>query len=332
MDNEQQIIIYTTKSGQARLEVKLKDETVWLNQAQIAELFGVKVPAISKHVKNIFTEKELDKKATISKMETVQKEGSREIRRNVDYYNLDMIISVGYRVNSQRATNFRIWATRVLRDHILKGFTLNESRLQSRHQARLKELQRAVGLLRIAMQSKQLDQVEASGLLDVITEYADSWILLQQYDEKKLTIKKQKTRKTKTLSYQWAREAVDQLQNDLTKRKQASNLFGRARGHELESICGNLEQSFGGKPLYRTLEEKAAHLLYFVVKDHPFIDGNKRSAALLFILFLQQNNYLFDEKGERKINDNALVALTLLVAESKPRDKEIMVALITNLL
>ena len=329
MDKDQQIIIYTTKSGQAQLEVKLKDETVWLSQKQIAELFGTQRPAITKHLNNIFKSGELSEKTVSSILEHT---ASDEKKYQTKHYNLDAVISVGYRVNSQRATNFRIWATKVLRDHILKGFTINEKRLQSQHQARLQELKNAVGLLRGVMQSKQIDQSEASGLLDVITEYTDSWLLLQQYDEKKLKLKTGKTRDTKPLTHTWARTAVDRLRDDLIKKKQASGLFGCERSNGLESICGNLEQSFAGKPLYKSIEEKSAHLLYFVVKDHPFTDGNKRSAALLFILFLQENDYLFDKNGERKINDNALVALTLLVAESKPKDKDIMIALITNLL
>jgi len=329
MDKNQQIVIYTTKSGQARFEVKLIDETVWLSQKQISELFDKDVRTVSEHIQNIFLEGELSEKSVIRNFRITAADGKKY---DTKFYNLDVIISVGYRVKSKQGTEFRIWATKTLRDHILKGFTINEQRLRSQHQARLQELQSAIGLLKTTMHSKQLNQSEASGLLDVITEYTDSWILLQQYDEGKLKLKKQKVGGIKSLSYEWARTAVNGLRNDLFKQKRATDLFGCERGHELESICGNLEQSFGGKPLYASVEEKAAHLLYFVVKDHPFTDGNKRSAALLFILFLQENSYLFDKKGERKINNNALVAITLLVAESKPRDKDIMIALITNLL
>jgi death-on-curing family protein len=323
-----EIVIYKTKDGKARLEVNLREETVWLTQKQIAELFGTQRSAITKHLSNVFEDKELDKNSVSSILEHTAADG--KIYKTA-FYNLDAIISVGYRVNSSRATQFRIWATNVLRNHLLKGFTINKQRLEN-HQIKLGELEKAVHLLQQAMKSKKLLKSEAEGLLKVITDYTNSWLLLQKYDEGKLVIQK-KTSKYKTeLDYGWAKGAIAELKRNLVKKKQATEIFGQERGHGLEAIIGNLNQSFGGKKLYPTLEEKAAHLLYFVIKDHPFVDGNKRSASLLFIQFLAKNNCLFRKDGERKINDNALVALALLIAQSNPKEKDAMIALITNLL
>jgi len=327
-----EIVIYKTKDGKAKLEVNLREETVWLTQKQIADLFDVNVPAASKHIKNIFKDKELEYGATVSKMEIVQKEGNRMIQRMTEFYNLDMIISIGYRVNSQRATQFRIWATKVLKDHLLKGFTVNEKRLKEQKISKLQELEKAIALLQGAIQNRELNKIEAEGLLKVITDYANSWILLQKYDEGKLAVPKKTSKFLWELNYDEAKKAVDELKNNLIKNKQAAEIFGQERGHGLDAIIGNLNQSFGGKKLYPGIEEKAAHLLYFVIKDHPFVDGNKRSASFLFILFLSKNNFLLNKKGEHKVNDNALVALALLVAESAPKEKEVMVALIANLL
>ncbi len=327
-----EIVIYQSKDGSAKLEAKLENETIWLTQKQIAELFNVGKAAISKHTKNIFQEGELTKNPTVSILETVQSEGGRSIKRKLEYFNLDFIISVGYRVNSKRATQFRIWATNVLRNHIVKGFTINQNRLKTQNFTRLNELEKAVGLLKGAIQNKQLNQNEASGLLSVISDYANSWILLQKYDKSELKIKKSGVKKIKPVAYDFAADAIKKLKMDLIKKKEAAQIFGQERDGGLSSILGNLEQTFAGKQLYPSIEEKAAHLLYFVIKNHPFVDGNKRIASFLFIIFISRNNYLLNKKGEKKINDNALVALALLVAESRPGEKEIMISLITNLL
>jgi death-on-curing family protein len=327
-----EIVIYKTKDGKAKLEVNLREETVWLTQKQIADLFDVNVPAASKHIKNIFKDKELEYRATVSKMEIVQKEGNRIIQRMTEFYNLDMIISIGYRVNSQRATQFRIWATKVLKDHLLKGFTVNEKRLKEQKLGKLQELESAIALLQGAIRNRELNKIEAEGLLKVITDYANSWILLQKYDEGRLAIPKKVSKFRWELDYEEAKKAIAELKSNLIKSKNATEIFGQEREHGLDAIIGNLNQSFGGKKLYSSVGEKAAHLLYFVIKDHPFIDGNKRSASFLFILYLLKNNYLLNKKGERKINDNALVALALLVAESDPKKKDVMVALIMNIL
>lgn len=327
---KKQIVIYEDKQGRVRLEIALDEDTLWLSRNQIAELFGVKVPAISKHISNIYKEGELERDPTVSILETVQKEGSRTVKREIEYYNLDMIISVGYRVNSRSATNFRIWATKTLKDHILKGYTINESRLKD-SQAKLTELERALKLLNEAKSNKLLSQSEAEGLLSVISGYAQSWILLQRYDEGELE-RTGKKKKAKRLTYEEIRPAIDSLKNTLLKKKQATDIFAQERDGAFQGILESIYQSFGGEEVYPTVEEKAAHLLYFVIKNHPFVDGNKRTASFLFILFLQRNNALYRKNGEAKINDNALVALALLVAESKPADKDIMIALITHLL
>lgn len=328
----EEIIIYEDEKGETKLEINLKDETIWLSLAQIAKLFEVDKSGASRHIRNIFKDGELDEKATIAKIATVQKEGTRKVEREIEYYNLDLILSVGYRVNSKRATQFRIWATQTLRQYLLDGFVVNEKRLKEKRDHKLKELKDAIVLMQNTMAHNQLGQSETEGLLHVITGYANSWLLLQQYDEGKLSIKKQKNRKIKNINYADAVNAISELKKNLMKKKEATDFFGRERQHGLESIVGNVNQSFGGKELYPSIEEKAAHFLYFVIKDHPFVDGNKRSGAFLFILFLQRNNCLINKDGERKISDSALVALALLVAESNPKEKEIMIALITNLL
>lgn len=324
-----EIIIYEDKKGHAKLEVNLQNETVWLSQAQMSELFGKNVRTISDHVKNIYKEGELEEKGSV-----IAKSGNSGIGlvKPTNYYNLDVIISVGYRVKSQQGTQFRIWATQTLREYILKGYALDQKRIQERKDHDLKELEGAIHLLQNAMKSKQLDQSEAEGLLQVITEYANTWVLLQKYDEGNIKVKKKKVKKIVSVDYADALDAIAELKNNLIKKKEATDFFARERGHGLEGILGNIAQTFGGKELYSSIEEKAAHLLYFIIKDHPFVDGNKRSGAFLFILFLHKNNYLMNKKGEKKINDNALVALALLIAESKPQEKDVMTALVTNLL
>ena len=321
-----EIVIYRTKDGKAKLEVNLWEETVWLTQKQIADLFNTERSVITKHINNVFKIGELEEKSNVHFLHIANSD------KPVKFYNLDTIISIGYRVNSRRATQFRIWASKIFKDHLLKGFTINEKRLKEQRQVKLQELESAIALLQSAIRNRELKKVEAEGLLKVITDYANSWILLQKYDEGKLVIQKKTLKFCWELDYEEAKKSIAGLKNNLVRSKNATEIFGQERGHGLDAIIGNLNQSFGGKKLYPSVEEKAAHLLYFVIKDHPFVDGNKRIASLLFILFLAKNNYLLNKKGERKINDNALVALALLVAESNPKEKEVMVALITNLL
>ncbi len=328
--NKGEIEIFQPENWWIEIQVKLDNWTVWLTQKQIATIFDVNVPAISKHLDNIYNDWELQESWTISKMETVQNEWWRNIKRTLDFYNLDAVLSVGYRVNSKKATKFRIWANNVLKEYLIKGYSINQNRLQEKW---LKELENTMSLIKKSLNSWDLSKDEALGLLDIITNYTNSWLLLQNYDEDKLD----KHWKTKKLNYKLdskeAYESIIELKQNLIHKSEASNLFASLRDSEwLQSIFWNLYQTFWWNELYETTEEKAAHLLYFVIKDHPFFDGNKRSWAFLFILFLAKNNILFDTEWNKKINDRALVAITLLIAESNPKDKDIMVELLINLI
>jgi death-on-curing family protein len=296
----------------------------------MAELFQTERSVIAKHIGNIIKVQELDK-STCAFFAQVQKEGAREIKRNIEFYNLDMIISVGYRVNSIRGVHFRRWATNVLKGHIVNGFTINEKRLRDRNFNRLKELEKALALIKNTINKKQLSMGETEGLLKIVTDYMESWILLNKYDKNTLDIKHLSKSKI-SLEYKEAVEAIIELKKNLLIRQEASDLFGNERDKGLESILANIEQSFGGSYLYPTIEEKASHILYFAIKNHPFTDGNKRIAALLFLLYLSRNNYILNKEGDRKFNNNALVALALLIAESNPKDKDVMIKLVMNLI
>lgn len=327
-----EIIIYKTSKG-PEIQVKFEADTIWLTQAQIAELFNVQRPAITKHLNNIFKEGELEENSVCSILEHTTKHGAIKEKtqtQSVKFYNLDAIISIGYRVNSRHATQFRIWATSVLRDYIVKGVAVNQKRIEELQGKQLEEFNRALALLEKA-KGKALASDEALGLLDVITSYAKSWLLLQKYDEGLLEIGKTSKSKYK-IEYDEAIKSISQLKKDLTAKKEVGDLFGLERGDMIKGILTGINQSFGGQEIYPSIEEKAAHLLYFIIKDHPFSDGNKRIGSFMFILFLAKNNYLYNKKGEKKINDNALVALALMVAESNPKEKDIMTRLIINFL
>ncbi|HNU96818.1 MAG TPA: virulence protein RhuM/Fic/DOC family protein [Candidatus Portnoybacteria bacterium] len=323
-----EIIIYKSTKG-PEIQVKLEKETVWLTQKQVAFLFNVNVPAISKHIRNIFKDGELNKNSTISKMEIVQKEGNRFIKRNIEFFNLDLIISIGYRVNSQRATQFRIWATKTLKQHLLKGYTINEKRLLETKE-KFNELQNTIKFLQEKSQTGLL-QNQAGEILNLLSGYTKTLSILSQYDQGDVLIPQGKKVKTK-LQYKTCKEIIDELRRELINKKEAGDLFGSERNKSFEGIIKGLYQTFSGKELYKTIEEKASHLLYLTIKDHPFSDGNKRIASFLFIYFLDKNYYLYRETGERKINDNALVALALLIAVSNPKEKDVMIKIIMNLL
>lgn len=317
-----EVIIYRTKEGRDELKVNLNQETVWLSQLQLAALFKVDRSVITKHLRSIFTSGELNEKRNVQKMHIANSD------KPVGFYSLDVIISVGYRVNSKRATQFRVWATSVLKDHILKGYTINQKRLQEKG---LDEFEEAVGLIKKTLQSRVLSDSESRGLLEVITSYSSTWLLLQKYDASDL--EPPKTRKArKKFDYVSCRDAIDQLKFELIKKKEASDLFGNERGEAFQGIIGNIHQTFSKKELYSSIEEKAAHLLYFVIKDHPFTDGNKRIGSFLFIVYLAKNGYLYKKNGEKKVNDNTLTALALLIAESDPKNKQLTVVLIMNFL
>lgn len=321
-----EVIVYEAPDGEVRVDVRLERETVWLTQAQMAELFGRERSVVTRHVRNAFLEGELDPAGTSAKFAQVRTEGGRTVTREVEHFNLDVIISVGYRVKSLRGTQFRIWATRTLREHLVRGFTLDRQRFA--HNAA--ELEAALSLVRKAAAGEALTTDQGRGLVDVIARYTQTFLLLQRYDEGLLADPKG-TRGGVLLAVDEARAAVERLKADLIARREATNLFGREREGGLAALLGNLDQSVFGEPAYPTVEAKAAHLLYFVIKNHPFSDGNKRIGSFLFVDFLNRNGRLF-QGGEAVINDVGLAALALLVAESAPKDKDVMIRLMMNML
>lgn len=323
------MIIYGSGRKGPEISVRLENDTVWLTQAQIAELFDVNIPAISKHIKNIIKDSELDPVATISKMETVQTEGKRLIRRSLDFYNLDMIISVGYRVNSKQATQFRIWANRVLKEYLVRGYAVDEKRLIEAR-TRLDDLQNTIQFLQEKSQ-RELLRGQAGEILNLLSQYAKTLSVLEQYDTGQLTDVKGK-KSSFVLKYEECVRIIAEVKKELTTKGEAGDLFGAERGGALEGIIKGIYQSFGGTALYPTIEDKASHILYLVIKDHPLSDGNKRMGSFLFVYFLDKSAYLHRKTGERKINDNALAALALLVAESDPQEKDVMIRLTKNLL
>ncbi len=316
------IAIYQADNG--AVEVRLQGETVWLRQEQMTQLFGRERSVITKHIKNVFAEGELEASSVCAKFAHTAADGKSY---QVEHYNLDVIISVGYRVKSVQGTRFRQWATTVLRQHLTQGYSLNRQRLEANAQ----ELEAALLLVRKIAQNPELPQEAGRGLLDVVTRYARTFLLLQRYDEGLLTDPPQQQGGTLPTPDQ-ARAALTQLKSDLMGRGEATDLFARERGDGLDALLGNLDQSVFGEPAYPTIEAKAAHLLYFVIKNHPFADGNKRSGAFLFVDFLARNGRLMDANGQPVINDIGLAALALLVAESDPTQKETLIRLIMNML
>ena len=321
------IEIYLTEDGQD-VQVRLDQGTLWLSQAQMAELFGKDSDTIGLHLKNIFKEGELDPQATTEESSVVRQEGKRQVRRKIKFYNLDAIISVGYRVNSKKGTQFRIWATQRLKEVLVQGYSLNKQRFEQN----AAELEQALMLIRKAAQSSELSTDTGRGLLDISRRYTQTFLWLQRYDEGLLEEPvgqgggRLPTAKDATL-------ALNQLKQQLMDRGEATALFANPRDQAgLASIFGNLEQSVFGEEAYPSIESKAAHLLYFVVKNHPFSDGNKRSGAFLFVDFLHRNDRLLNVSGEPVINDTGLAALTLLVAESDPKQKDTLIRLIMNML
>lgn len=318
------IIIF--EQGGRPVEVRLEGETVWLNQTQMAELFGTSADNISLHLKNIYRGGELEEPATTEDFSVVRQEGSRQVRRRLRHYNLDAIISVGYRVSSKRATQFRQWATRVLRQHLVEGYTLNQRRLQERGI----EFEQAVNLLSRTLANQQLVSDEGRAVLQVIGDYARSWSLLQGYDEQSLVEQNARQHGMRALVVDDALAAIGQLKAELIAKGEATELFGQLRGEGLASAIATIEQGFGDQLFYPNVASRAAHLLYFVIKNHPLADGNKRTGSFLFLWYLRLNQHLLARPVEQLINDNALVALALLVAESLPAQKELMVRLIEH--
>ncbi len=322
-----EIVIYQTEDGHTSIDVKLENETVWLSLNQISDLFGKDKSVISRHLKNIYSEGELDFPATVAKNATIQKEGNREIKREIDYYNLDAILSVGYRVNSHRGTQFRIWANKILRDYLVKGYAINENRLKEQDE-QLEQLKQTVKLLGNVLETQSLNSDEATGLLKVITDYTYALDVLDRYDHQVLEIKATTSTEVFRINYEEAMQAIQGLREKFG----GSSLFGNEKDESFKGSLAAIYQTFGGDDLYPSVEEKAANLLYFVVKNHSFSDGNKRIAAFLFVWFLDKNEILYKQDGTRKLADNALVALTLMIAESKPEEKDTMAKVVVNLI
>ncbi|MDD4902136.1 MAG: RhuM family protein [Patescibacteria group bacterium] len=320
------IVIYRSSKNEVELKVKLERDTVWLTQNQIADLFGTQRPAITKHLDNIFKAGELRKNSVSSILEHTAKDGKVY---KTQFYNLDAIISVGYRVNSQRATRFRVWATKVLKRFLISGYAINEKRLREAKN-KFKELQEAVLFLQ-KQSKKELLAGQEGEILSLLSDYSKTLSLLGQYDKGKIAERKGKRSKF-VLQYEVCEKIITELKKELFAKREAGDLFGQERGGSFEGIIKGLYQTFSQKELYPAIADKAAHLLYLTIKDHPFSDGNKRTASFLFVYYLDKTDYLFKKSGERKINDNALAALALLVAESDPKDKEIIIRIIKNLI
>ena len=322
---DNKIIIYQTEDGHTRIDVRIENETVWLTQAQMAELFQKTPQNITMHIRNAFNEGELDEQATCKEFLQVQTEGARVVRRKVKFYDLDVIISVGYRVKSQRGTAFRIWARNVLKDYLIKGYAINE---QLRRE-QLSELRQLVGMLGRTIQSQPLLSTdESQALFDVVTDYTYALDTLDNYDYQRLTIEKTTQEERFHATYENAMREI----NALREKFGGSTLFGNEKDDSFHSSIGQIYQTFGGVELYPSVEEKAAMLLYLVTKNHSFSDGNKRIAATLFLWFLNNNGILYNNDGSKRIADNTLVALTLMIAESRTEEKDVMVKVVVNLI
>ena len=327
MTEKKQIVIYQSEDGQTQIQVRLEKDTIWLSQAQMAELFDKNSDTIGLHLKNIYKSGELEMSATTEESSVVRQEGDRQVRRKIKFYNLDAIISVGYRVNSKKGTRFRIWATQRLKEYLVKGYSINQQRFKQN----AIELQQAMALIQKASQSPAMATDMGRGLVDILSRYTQTFLWLQQYDEGLLKEPEGQTGGN-LATPEDAMNSLHEFKEQLKAKGEASDLFAKSsRKGSLAGIFGNLDQSVFGEPAYSTIESKAAHLLYFVVKDHPFIDGNKRSGAFLFVDFLNRNDRLLSKSGQPVINDTGLAALTLLVAESEPSQKDTLIKLIMNL-
>ncbi|MBS1923803.1 MAG: virulence protein RhuM/Fic/DOC family protein [Bacteroidetes bacterium] len=318
-----EIVIYKTEDDNTEIAVQFDGDTVWLTQAQIVELFQSSKANISEHIKSIFTLGELEQDATVRKFRTVRQEGKRMVARSLEHFNLDVIISIGYRVNTKRGIQFRQWATQRLKEYLVKGYAINQKRLD--------ELGKMVQLIEQSGKAENLQLQEAKGLLEIISHYTQSFVLLNQYDSHSVKTGKLSENITYDIKYEEAKAAIAELKKQLIAKKEATDLFGKEKDSGFQSSLQSIVQTFGGQYLYPSIEEQAAHLLYFVIKNHSFNDGNKRIGAFLFIWFLEKNKHRFKANGEIKINDNGLTAIALLVAQSKPEEKELMIQLIVSL-
>ena len=332
-EGEKRIEIYQSLSGEVVFDVDTEGETIWATYEQMATIFGVDRTVIVRHINHIYKEGELERSRTCAKNAQVRKEGSRMVRREVDIFNLDAIISVGYRVNSKKATKFRIWATSVLRQYLTNGIAVNQRRIlamrEKEETKKLHDVEKMMTLVRRLTARNELDAGEANGVLEVISKYAGSFQTLEEYDAGHIDLSFMGRRKKgRDLTIETCETAVAQLRTSIG----GSDLFGRERGGSFKASLSAIFQSYDGKELYPSIPEKAANLLYFIIKDHPFYDGNKRIGSLLFILFLTINDYHLTENGETKISDRALTAMALLIAESEPKEKGLIVSLVCKLL
>lgn len=316
-DNQKWVELYKSSDGEVQLQVQLEEETVWLTQADLSYLFDTDRSAITKHIRNIFNSNELQKKQVCAKFAHTASDGKTY---QTNFYNLDAVISVGYRVNSKRGTEFRIWATNTLRQHLVKGYTANERRLS--------QLKQSIKLIADISTRKELTSSEATALLQTVSQYAYALDLLDDYDHQRVTLRNTTIRQTEPVDYEEATELISQMKQNYSE----SDIFGKEKDKSLHSSLQSIMQTFGGQDLYPSVEEKAANLLYFLVKNHSFVDGNKRIAATIFLRFAEKNNLIYDEHRNRRIADNALVAMTLMIAESERTEKEVITVMLANLI
>ncbi|WP_319562878.1 RhuM family protein [Marispirochaeta sp.] len=325
-ENKGEIVIYTDAAGSVQTEVRLEAETLWLTQNQLSELFATDRTSIVKHIKNILETEELEEAATCAKFAQVQQEGNRQVRREILYYNLDMILSVGYRVNSKQGTRFRIWANRVLKEHLVQGYTINQQRLQEQ-QENIQRLRQSIQMVERSL-SKQIHSIDdARNVFRILSEFSKGLDILDDYDHEKLEMKGKTDRAAIKIEPEEFLGLVREMRRDFD-----SDVFGRPKDSSFESSVRQIYQSYDRKELYPALEDKAAMLLYLVVKNHSFVDGNKRIAAALFLYFLDKNGLLFRADGTRRISDEGLAALSLLIAVSKPEEKDTMVKIVITVL
>ena len=327
MNNEEKIILYKKPDWTTEINVRLDGDTIRLNQNQIAELFDVSIKTINEHLVNIYKSWELSEISTIRKNQIVQIEWKRQVKRTVNFYNLDAIISVWYRVNSKNATAFRIWATTILKEYLIKWYALNQKRIQ---EVWFQNFEKAIALIKKNIETNSLKNQEIKWMLSVITEYAHSWIILQKYDEWSLITNNLINRKAEILTYEEAMDAINWMKNELLPKNEVSDAFWEERNDWLKWILDQVYQTFDWHDLYPSIQEKAAALMYFTIKDHPFIDWNKKIWAFLLLIFLGKNNLLEKSDGSKVIDEDTLIALTLLVATSNPSERDMIIALIIH--